>query len=54
MVYSNTAVYGGVGMSIAHPLLSIFTYLKHLMVLFKWHFLGLNFLHLIKGTDSML
>ena len=33
--------------------LSIFTLLKHLMMLLKYNFSGLHFLHLTKDTDNM-
>ena len=51
-IYSNTVVYGGneYGES-GH--LTIFTLLKHLMMLLKYKFFGASFLHLIKDTDSM-
>ena len=50
--YSNTAVYGGneYGKSVH---LSIFTLLKHLMMLLKYNFFRASCLHLIKDTDSM-
>ena len=34
--------------------MSIFTSLKHLMMLLKWNFFRASFLHLIKDTDGML
>ena len=33
--------------------LSIFTLLEHLMMLLKYNFFSVSFLHLIKDTDSM-
>ena len=54
-IYSNTVVYGEneymfYGES-GH--LSIFTLLKHLMMLLKYIFFRASFLHLTKDTDSI-
>ena len=51
-IYSNTVVYweNEYGES-GH--LSIFTLLKHLMMLLKYNFFKASFAHLIKDTDSM-
>ena len=52
MVYSNTAVYEGNEYDKSGHL-SIFTSLKHVMVLLRCKFFRASFLHLVKDTDSM-
>ena len=54
MAYSNTAVYIWENECFKSGHLSIFTSLKHLMMLVKRIFFsGLQCLHVIKDTDSM-
>ena len=52
MFYSNTADYGGNEYGTSGHF-SIFTVVKHLVMLLKCNFVRSLFLHLIKDTDKM-